>query len=99
MRFVKWLREREIEPEVLDTLPVDAARASLADLVRLNRDFGGHSALGHALRAVVRNGEAFSLVDVGAASGDMGRAVRALYPQARVMSTDRIVSHLEGADF
>lgn len=95
---MKWLRQRVIEPEILDTLPPEAARASLGDLIRLNRDFGGHSALRHALReAVPERDSRFSWLDVGAASGDMGAEVRCWAPQAQVVSIDRLPSHLASA--
>src|SRR5262249_50698278 len=74
----------------------DEARASLADLTRLNRTWGGHGTLRHLLRGVIREPE-FSLLDVGAASGDMGKRVRHLYPKARVTSLDRITFHLAAA--
>ncbi len=88
------LAGRIIKPELLDSLSEDAARASLADLIRINRDWGGHSTLRRLLREIVRPAEAFSFLDVGAASGDMGARVREWYPQARVVSLDRIETHL-----
>ncbi len=89
------LGPRVLLPEILDTLPPDRARASLHDLTRINRRWGGHSTLKTLLRENVSG--AFSLLDVGAASGDMGACVRRWYPQARVASLDRIVSHLAAA--
>ncbi|MGH9665228.1 MAG: methyltransferase domain-containing protein [Bryobacteraceae bacterium] len=88
---------RIIKPELLDTLPPDAARASLADLVRLNRDFGGHAVLRRMLGALVSTEDSFSLLDVGAASGDMGATVRQLCPRATVASLDYLASHLAAA--
>lgn len=85
---------RIIKPELLDTLSEDEARASLADLTRINRDWGGHSTLLKLLREIVRPDGAFSLLDVGAASGDMGSRVREWYSHARVVSLDRIAAHL-----
>jgi hypothetical protein len=85
---------RIIKPELLDTLPEEHARASLADLIRINRDWGGHSTLLKLLREIVRPDESFSLLDVGAASGDMGSRIREWYSNARVISLDRIPSHL-----
>ena len=95
---MKLLRERVIKPEILDTLPPEAARASLRDLVKLNRYFGGHSALGHALDAAgVGAGDAFTLLDVGSASGDMAAVVLRCFPQARVTCLDYLSAHLAGA--
>jgi SAM-dependent methyltransferase len=88
------LAGRVIKPEILDALPEEEARASLADLIRINQKWGGHSTLLHLLREIVRPTEAFSLLDVGAASGDMGVRIREWYPQARVISLDRIPAHL-----
>ncbi len=93
---------RVIVPEILDTLPEEQARASLADLTRINREWGGHSTLRRLLRDVVHPpvvpaGETFSMLDVGAASGDMGDRVREWYPRARVVSLDRIATHLAKA--
>lgn len=86
---------RVLKPEIMDTLPVEEARESLADLVRINRRWGGHSTLRKLLEDSVPSGEAFSLLDVGAASGDMGERIRALRPEASVTSLDYIASHLE----
>ena len=83
------LNGRVLKPEILDTLPPDSpdARASLADLVRINRYWGGLGTLRKLLDQTIASGETFSFLDVGAASGDMGREVQRLRPQAR--NTDR----------
>ena len=39
------LNGRVLKPELLDTLPPEEARESLADLVRINKYWGGHSTL------------------------------------------------------
>jgi ubiquinone/menaquinone biosynthesis C-methylase UbiE len=85
---------RVLKPEILDTLTEEEARASLADLIRINRRWGGHSALRRLLSETVQPGKSFSLLDVGAASGDMGSRIREWYPKARVVSLDRIATHL-----
>jgi ubiquinone/menaquinone biosynthesis C-methylase UbiE len=87
---------RVIRPEILDDLPLEDARRSLDDLVRLNRQWGGHSTLRWLLaQAIASDRETFSLLDVGAASGDMGECVRRWYPGATVTSLDYRASHLE----
>ena len=91
------LGNRLILPELLDTLPPEQARASLRDLVRLNRRWGGHSALRRLLRENVPAGDPFSVLDVGAASGDMGACIRHWYPAATVTSLDYVLSHLGGS--
>jgi SAM-dependent methyltransferase len=93
------LPDRVIERELLDELPFEQARSSLADLVRLNRDFGGHSSLRKLLDRATRYGESFSMLDVGAASGDMARRVTELRPRAHVTVLDHIPHHLNGARF
>jgi len=94
--MIHCLDGRVLKPEILDTLPYEQAKASLADLTRLNRRWGGHSTL-RSLLARIAPETPFSLLDVGAASGDMGSRVRELYPDARVISLDRIASHLSSA--
>ena len=94
---MRCLGGRVLKPEILDTLPPEQARASLADLTRINRRWGGYSTLRHLLAGVVGTGEPFSLLDVGAASGDMGEKIRQWYENARVTSLDRIATHLAAA--
>jgi hypothetical protein len=89
------LQGRVLKPEILDTLPPEEARASLADLVRVNKYWGGHSTLRKLVDRVIPPGEAFTLLDVGAASGDMGRCLREWRPQVQVTCLDYIESHLE----
>ena len=91
------LGKRLILPELLDILPPEQARASLRDLVRINRRWGGHSTLRTLLRESVPDGQAFSVLDVGAASGDMGACIRKWYPAAKVTSLDHIETHLAGS--
>lgn len=96
MRFS--FRRRVIEPELLDTLAPGEGRNSVADLTRINRRWGGYSSLRKLIDRVSRADERFSLLDVGAASGDMGREIARVRPGARVVLLDRLAHHLEGAD-
>jgi len=91
------LGKRLILPELLDHLPPEEARASLGDLVRINRRWGGHSTLRRLLRANVPDAQAFSILDVGAASGDMAACIGRWYPAAQVTSLDYVESHLARA--
>ena len=92
------LGKRLILPELLDTLPPAQARGSLLDLVRINRRWGGHSTLRSLLKeSVPDDGEPFSVLDVGAASGDMGACIRKWYPAATVTSLDYVESHLQAS--
>ena len=96
MRFS--LPRRVIEPEWLDGTHPDKARNSLADLIRLNRYWGGYSSLARLLRDAGLPGQApFSVLDVGAASGDMGRELNRLCPKSRVFSLDYTAHHLDPA--
>jgi len=91
------LGKRLILPELLDTLPPDEARASLLDLTRINRRWGGHSTLRKLLAGTVPASGRFSVLDVGAASGDMGACIRQSYAGAEVTSLDYVQSHLAEA--
>ena len=92
-----YANRRVIEHEILDDLPPHSAEASLRDLVRINRLGGGHEVLRKRLRELVNPAEVFTLLDVGAASGDMGDVVREEYPKAVVTSLDYRISHLRMA--
>ena len=50
------LNGRVLKPELLDTLPPEEARASLADLVRVNKYWGGHSTLRRLVDRVIPPG-------------------------------------------
>jgi 2-polyprenyl-3-methyl-5-hydroxy-6-metoxy-1,4-benzoquinol methylase len=84
----RLLSKRVIEPELLEHAPLDDARANLADIVRLNQKFGGHGVLRKTLAEVVNGNAKFSLLDIGAASGDTAKLISRLYPQASVTSLD-----------
>ncbi len=86
---------RHIEPEWLDDESPETAAPSVEDLVRINRMLGGHRVLRDALRRCFRPGDSFTMLDVGAASGDAAAVVRASYPRATVVSLDYRVSHLD----
>jgi SAM-dependent methyltransferase len=89
--------ERVIEPEMLDHAPPDVTRASLRDLARINRYLGGYYVLGRLFSDVVQPSESFSVLDIGAASGDMGAAIQRRYPRAQVTSLDYKCDHLAQA--
>jgi len=88
---------RLIEPELLDDATGEDARANLVDLVRINRHFGGYRILRSIVSEFVRPGDTFSMLDIGAASGDMGGQLRLSYPQAAVIALDRKYEHLAKA--
>lgn len=88
---------RLILPEMLDHAPPEDARANLHDLVRINRYFGAYTILRKAMRGLADPADSFTVLDVGAASGDMGAALRRTYPRAVVTSLDRNAIHLADA--
>jgi SAM-dependent methyltransferase len=92
--LIHCLGKRVLKPEILDTLPAEEARASLADLVRINRRWGGHSSLRKLIDETIPRDEEFTVLDVGAASGDMGERFRRQRPGAKVTSLDYLESHL-----
>jgi SAM-dependent methyltransferase len=90
--------ERVIVPELLDHASPDVARANLRDLVRINRYLGGHAILRRVMADLVRSTEdRFSMLDIGAASGDMGAFLQRRYRRAIITSLDRSCVHLERA--
>lgn len=90
-------KERFIEPELLDHADPAEARDNLADLVRINRHFGGHSAIRKTLANIATDNEPFTLLDVGAASGDTARLITEAYPRGSVTSLDYSSVNLERA--
>ncbi len=64
-------------------------------MVRVNKYWGGHSTLRKLVDGAIPPGETFTLLDVGAASGDMGRCLRAWRLQVQVTCLDYIESHLK----
>lgn len=88
---------RSIQPELLDSAAGPDREASLRDLTRINRFLGGHRILRQLLRPLVRRDEAFSILDIGAASGDMTRVVLRAFPRASVACFDLSPRHLAAA--
>src|SRR5271170_3223083 len=87
-------QRRIIVPEKLDHASPEEARENLRDLVWVNRYFGGYGTLRKIMGQLVRPDDSFSVLDVGAASGDMGAALRRSYPRAKVTSLDYRPVHL-----
>ncbi|MCP5120719.1 MAG: methyltransferase domain-containing protein [bacterium] len=88
---------RVIRPELLGGSDSEAVVRNLADLERINRLFGAHRVIGSLLSGLVGPRDTFSLLDVGAGSGDMATSVQACYPHVRTVSLDLRSSHLRSA--
>src|SRR5258708_40140197 len=67
---------RVLRAERLDSADAVEAERNLRDIARINRWFGGHRTLIQLLQRFVRPQDRFSLLDVGAASGDMGQCAQ-----------------------
>ena len=91
------LSRRVIRQEWLDDAPPHEAEQSLRDLERINRIAGGHEVLRKSLYGLFEADAAWTLLDVGAATGDMGRVVTGQYPNARVTSVDYRHHHVAAA--
>lgn len=88
---------RVIKPELLDHAEPEEARKNLADLVRINSNFGGHSTLRKLVGTAAAPGEAFTLLDVGAASGDTARVIARAFPRASITCADYNAVNLSAA--
>ena len=85
-------------PELLDEggAPRAEVARSLADLRRVNRWLGGRHVILAVLAEEVGRSKLhhFSLLDVGAGSGDLGAAVKRRFPAARVVLCDLKSQHM-----
>ncbi len=91
------VEQRIVIPELLDDASPDVARDNLRDLVRINRYLGGYGILRRIVAEFVQPADSFTMLDVGAASGDMGAALQRVYRRATIVSLDRKFVHLEPA--
>jgi hypothetical protein len=73
---------RELKPQLLDLSESDFVKKNLRDIARINHWFGGHRALFRLLRELVHPRDQFSVLDVGAASGDRGKCIRRYFRSA-----------------
>lgn len=89
--------ERILRPQLLNTASREDAEKSLADIVRLNRWSGAHRLIRLLMRQAVKGNDPFTLLDVGAASGDSGRVILQSYPRASVTSLDKNPKNLMAA--
>jgi ubiquinone/menaquinone biosynthesis C-methylase UbiE len=91
------MNDRVVNPEWLQSSPPLVAKRNLQDLARINRWFGGHLSLLQVFKTLVHPSERFSVLDVGAASGDMGTRIREAYRNSFVVSLDHRMIHLNEA--
>jgi hypothetical protein len=89
--------QRIVVPEKLDHAGPEEALGNLQDLVRVNKYFGGYATLRRIVGEFAGPEDRFSVLDIGAASGDMGAALRRSYPRCTVTSLDRKPDHLRHA--
>jgi len=82
----------------MDDLPPEQSVNALKDLRRLNAKFGGYRVIRKLFEEAHPPGGPFTVLDIGAASGDVGTVVREAYPQATVISLDYRPHHLHNAD-
>lgn len=94
---MRFRRGRFVQPEILDDQAPERAAPSLRDIVRINRLTGGHKILRDTFRRLVGSGERFTVLDIGAASGDAAAEILALHPNASVVSLDYRHHHLSVA--
>lgn len=78
----------------MDASDPETTARCLNDLTRINAFLGGYRVLRGLIRPLVSQDERFTALDVGAASGDMGAALRKVFRDAVVTSLDRRELHL-----
>lgn len=79
---------RVLVREILDDAPDEEAQRNLRELTSINRWLGGHRVLDGSLRQLYRADAAFTMLDVGAARGDVARTVTGAFPRAQVTCLD-----------
>ena len=82
------LRERILEQEMLDTVGDEEAAFNLNDIARINRLTGARGELLRQLKSRFNANDSFHFLDVGAASGDLARAVQNTFPRAKIYCLD-----------
>ena len=83
--------------EILDDAPDEEAQQNLRELTRINRWLGGHRVLRGSLRQLYPPDAPFTMLDVGAATGDVARTVKKAFPQAEVTCLDWQTRNLRSA--
>jgi 2-polyprenyl-3-methyl-5-hydroxy-6-metoxy-1,4-benzoquinol methylase len=91
------LIRRVLRPELLESAEPAIASRNLLDIARINSWFGGHRALLRVFKDLAPPQKQFSVLDVGAGSGDMGECLRRRFPNAMVVSLDHRSFNLRNA--
>jgi SAM-dependent methyltransferase len=94
----RYLAHRAIFSELMDDFEGPQKQYILRDLERINRWFGARRAISKAFVPLAPPQQRFSVLDIGAASGNSGRYLRSLYPLASVVSLDYRAAHLVSND-
>jgi ubiquinone/menaquinone biosynthesis C-methylase UbiE len=91
------LIRRVLQPELLESAEPALADGNLRDIARINSWFGGHRALLRVLKDLAPPRKPFSVLDVGAGSGDMGECIRRRFRDAVVVSLDHRSFHMSNS--
>lgn len=91
------LERRALSAELLDTASADAAAANLRDLGKIHRVTRTGQRLVEELRGEFGAGEAFRILDAGAASSDQMRQVRKAFPRCTPIASDLMERNLLAA--
>ncbi len=83
----------------MDDLPPEQTVNALRDLRRLNAQFGGYRVMRHLLQQAQPPAHPFTILDIGAASGDVGDQIKTVYPQATIIALDYRAHHLDRAEY
>ena len=97
--MIRACHGRVIVPELLDHAPEEEAQRNLRELVFINRWFGGHRVLRASLGKLYRPDESFTMLDIGAATGDVARTVQQAFPQAQITCLDWQERNLRDAPY
>jgi hypothetical protein len=85
---------RILRPELLESAEPAIAKRNQRDIARINSWFGGHRVLLRVFKDLAPRQKQFSVLDVGAGSGDMGECLRRRFRNAMVVSLDHRSFHL-----
>lgn len=89
--------QRIVEPEILDSLPPDdpEAKRSRADLKFINKMMGGESWI---IRELKKLDGVECVVELGAGDGFLASAIKAVFPEIRVVAVDLVGAPGRDAD-